>query len=486
MIRSQAWMLSRLVWLCAAGVVVTTPWCPAEPLSAPPALLMNCASPLQRLADAPLLLAVPNECACVGMDFVPPVPQVPGQRTIAPPAPMLAAPAPRVISQPLPVETQHRGLAGPAMGVAAEARPIPTAPQRLPVVSEPQSPPPVRVAARPNTGGSMLIDRLEPSSKSQPAMVPALNPTREIPAPSNFAQRAIEVSPPARSAMQAVNERAMGMAASGARLADRGALFSARSEFIQSLRVVTQALDAQSGEASHSQALADGLRAIEEADDFAPAGSQLEADLDLVSIIASHRTPILKDAQHANLTSLSALQQYYSFAQQRLATAAGQEPAASQALFGLGRLTTLTAQRSPDERRLHGPKAMVYFQAALAADARNHRAAHELGVLYAQFGQFEDAKRLLVMSANVSPTVETWHNLAVVHDRLGEADLAHKARYEMQLASRQAASRVTTSKGLNVEWVDASKFKEQTAAGPAPAVRAATRPAAGNSNPWLK
>lgn len=284
--------------------------------------------------------------------------------------------------------------------------------------------------------------------------------------------------------MQAVSERASVMAANAARLADRGAFYSARSEFIQALRVVTQALDAQAQDTVHSQALADGLRALSEADSFAPQGSQLEADLDLASIVDGHRTPVLKGVDLRGTTPLIALQQYYRFAQQRLSTAGGNEPAASEALFGLGRLTSLMAERSPEDRRLHGPQAMTLFQAALAVDGRNHRAAHELGVLYAQYGQLEEARRLLVISANLAPRKETWHNLAVVHERLGEADLARKARYEYQLASRAASASPTTSSGVAVEWVDVSKFKEGPA-GAGPGVRAAARPAK-SSNPWLR
>lgn len=464
MSRSRAWMLTQIAWLMAAGAVVATPGHSADRSSHAPRLLAQFDVGLQPVYDTPLLLAIPQDCAAVGLDFVPPIPEVPGQRPAAQP---IAAPRP-IPAQRLPAEQQPGGMANNARGYVPDVRAVAPVQQRLPAVTSPASPS-VRVAARPGDPGSMLIDKLEASSKQMPAMAPVAAPRLATP----IVQRAIEVSQPSRPAMQAVSERAFGITQNAIGLADRGAFYSSRSEFIQALRVVTQALDAQSGDSSHSTALAEGLRALTEADDFAPQGSQLEADLDLNSIVASHRTPVLKQEDLVGITSLVALQQYYTYAQQRLASASGHEPAASQALFGLGRLTVLMAERSADSRRLHAPKAMTLFQASLAVDSRNARAAHELGVLYAQFGQLEDARRLLVMSVNLSPQKETWHNLSVVHERLGEVELARKARYELQLATQAQSGRNVTSNGLAVEWVASDKFKD--VARPAPEVRAAAR-----------
>ena len=55
-------------------------------------------------------------------------------------------------------------------------------------------------------------------------------------------------------------------------LAQRGALFAAQTEFVQVLRRVAQAKDAASRSDEHSRALAAGLRALDEAEDFVPAG----------------------------------------------------------------------------------------------------------------------------------------------------------------------------------------------------------------------
>lgn len=91
-------------------------------------------------------------------------------------------------------------------------------------------------------------------------------------------------------------------------LAERGALYSARSEFIQTLRVVAQGLDTTRGVNEHSRALASGLRALKAADDFMPRGARLEADLDLERLIATHRTPVLQSHDVSQLTPVAALQ----------------------------------------------------------------------------------------------------------------------------------------------------------------------------------
>lgn len=462
MTRSPAWMLSRVAWTLTGAVTIVAPGAALTRLPAVAEVrLVQCESPLQVAVAPPRLLEIPSDCRPVGLDFVPPTPHVQGHGT----------PAPSAAPQHLPI--------------APQPRLVDTTMQRLPQVeSSPRRPSYVAQAPALNAPGTLLIDRLDASRPAPIASPAAAAPAAQPPA----MQPAVEAPPAVDPAMRAVCERAFGICQQAERLADRGAYFSARSEFIQALRVITQALDTQSQQTVHSQALAEGLRALQEADDFAPQGSRLEADLDLRSIVASHRTPVLKGADLAELTPLIALQQYYTFAQQRLALAGGGQSAASQALYGVGRLAIVLAERSPDERRLHAPKAMALFHAALANDANNWRAAHELGVLYAQFGQLPEAKRLLWQSAALRPRKETWQNLAVVHDRLGEADLAKKARFEMELVERQRPARATSRSGLAVDWVDASQFADKTPVPTQPAARSAAVPATKGSSPtsWFK
>jgi tetratricopeptide (TPR) repeat protein len=250
------------------------------------------------------------------------------------------------------------------------------------------------------------------------------------------------------------------------RLASRGAFFAARAEMIKALRIATQASDTQQGVKHHSQALADALRALEEAEDFAPRGSRLEAEIDLEQVVTAHRTPALKDARLDEFTPLEALQRYFTYAQRQLAEACASVPATAEALYGLGRIYTVLDESGTTFQALNVPKAMALHQAALLVQPRHHQAANELGVLLARYGQLEDARRVLLHSIALQPEPEAWHNLAVVHQRLGEVELARRARNEWQLAVDLRNSRPQQAASGPVRWVDAREF---TAARPASA-----------------
>ena len=115
-------------------------------------------------------------------------------------------------------------------------------------------------------------------------------------------------------------------------LATRGAHYSSRAEFIQALRQLALGLDEDANTREHTQALAAALRAMEEASDFMPRGSRLEANLDMAMLVARHETPLFDEEDVESLSSLRAMQQYYTFAQKKLVIASGRRPAASQAL----------------------------------------------------------------------------------------------------------------------------------------------------------
>ena len=282
------------------------------------------------------------------------------------------------------------------------------------------------------------------------------------------------------AALRAVAERADELVRHGYSLGQRGAYFSARAELIQSLRLVAQALDAQQGGDAHSAALARGMQALEEADDFAPKGTRLEADLNVAQIAKTHRTPVLKTEADAAVSPLMALQRYYTYAQQQLTTAGGELPVASHALYCLGKIQTVLADATPESQRLQGPKAMTFYQSALLVHGGNYLAANELGVMLARYGQLQDARRVLLHSVATRPHVEGWHNLAVVHARLGEHELAQRADYERQLlASQQGNPGGTKSPLGEVQWVDARSFashgvSDQTTASVASATRNST------------
>jgi tetratricopeptide (TPR) repeat protein len=247
----------------------------------------------------------------------------------------------------------------------------------------------------------------------------------------------------------------------GFELASRGAYFAARTQFIRALRLLGQGLDTEHQTNIHSRSLAVGLAAISEAEDFIPTGSRLEADLDVPAIIDGHRTPVLKNANTENLTPLSALTCYFTFAQEQLAAAAGREVAGSMALHALGKLHAALAGHNGGNVQAAESKAVAFYQAALLVYPRNYMAANDLGVLLARCGNYREAEAALTYSLSIDVQPTTWHNLAVVYRQLGvaaaarQADQLWQAARQAEIARRKALQ--TPSQHL-VRWVDPSAF----------------------------
>ena len=257
----------------------------------------------------------------------------------------------------------------------------------------------------------------------------------------------------------------------GTELGNRRAYFSARAEFIQALRVMAQALDVEHRTDGHSQALSAGLKALDESDDFIARGQTFESELNVARIAAVHRTPVVR-SEAEGITPREALQRYYTFAQEQLATSMGSGPAGSAALMSLGKLYTTLAEEQPSEVVSAQAKAMALHQAALVVDINNPIAANELGVLLARFGRPKDAQAWLQHSASLAAQPATWHNLAMVHQQLGETNLAEQAR-QQEVAQAQRTGRRATSVLPEIRWVSPQELNASPADRPA-----ASRPVA--------
>jgi len=255
--------------------------------------------------------------------------------------------------------------------------------------------------------------------------------------------------------MQAVAQQAMQMADQAAAMAQRGMLYSANTELVKGLALISQALDVQQQTAAHASALSAGLTALEEAHDFASINGQSGAATEIATVAATHQTK-LPSPIVPGTSPVVAQQQYFGFAQQQLTIAAGGIVASSEILYRLGRLQTALAAHDRDPAALHGPQAIVFHQAALGTNSNNWLAANELGVLYARYGQLPQARHLLVQSVTIHPHRHGWQNLAVVHRRLGEIDLAQRAENELRLLEKQQDA---SANGNDiVRWVDPKTF----------------------------
>jgi len=242
---------------------------------------------------------------------------------------------------------------------------------------------------------------------------------------------------------------------SGFELAARGAPFAARREFIAALRIVAQGLDTEDKTKRHSEALAAGLRALEQADDFLPGVGQLEAELDVARIAEGHQTDVLRGADLPTVTPLAALQAYLTTAQQHLGESVRGEIAGSMALRGLGKLYEQLDNQEGVNVQAAQAKAIVFYQAAILAAHANHLAANDLGVLLARNGRWEQARAALRHAASLAPSTTIVRNLAVVCERLGDAPAA---AYYYQLV-RQFDNGSTADRPIR--WVDQEAFTRQ-------------------------
>ncbi|MCE9526598.1 MAG: hypothetical protein K8R36_11145 [Planctomycetales bacterium] len=243
-------------------------------------------------------------------------------------------------------------------------------------------------------------------------------------------------------------------------LARRGAYYLARNVTIQSLRMIAEALDLQSGTGEHTAALASALTALREAGDFQSRSSE-DSTVSVGMVVAGHKTPVLRQQDVEGLSAVAAQQQYFNYAKEQLVVAAGHQGVASHSLCNLGKLQPRMVEgSSPQQTNL--AKAMVYQQAALAVDGRNYLAANELGALLANFGQLHDARRVLLHSVGTMSNPDGWRILTGVHQRLGETELAAHAAKQYELLTGGAGG-----PRPKIEWVSPEVFAGNQPATPA-------------------
>ncbi len=354
-------------------------------------------------------------------------------------------------------------------GVPKKVAPVPVevAPTPAPVAAPPaqlaDDPAAADVKAADETEAGELAKRGDDEPQQEPAIAGAEGMTPAMPLADAYdGQSASENeytklpwADPTRRSPELIAElkRADERVLNGYDLASRGAVFAARAEFIAALRIIAQAYDNQDGTRRYSRAAAAGLTAIKEAKDFIRTSSTLR-EVEISSVLVAHTTPVLKDSDTSDMPPIAAARCYYTYAQEQLAAAVGQEICGSMALYAMGKVAVMSAKQSGLTVEGSG-QAMALYRAALIAYPKNFRAANELGVLLAEHGQYELARDLLIRSVVVSPQVTTWKNLAAIHGRIGEHQLAERAKQRALAMQRQGHD---MSAAPAVQWVDPTVF----------------------------
>lgn len=249
-------------------------------------------------------------------------------------------------------------------------------------------------------------------------------------------------------------------------LAAKGATFSANAKLIKVLDFTADTLDAADKTSTHRRALTEGLLALREAEDFSQFDSRLGKSSRISVEILGHQTPVLIDRHDKELTESEALSLYYSYASRQLAAAAAGSPQGSLALYQLGRLQPYLSDGAKQREELVSARTLAWQRAALDADPQNFRAANEMGVVLARSGQWEQAKQVLIQSAEIGERPETLANLSVVLDKLGDRSGARSMvvlAAEQRKKSRQHAGQRGEPQSL-VRLVDRRQFSLRAAA----------------------
>jgi tetratricopeptide (TPR) repeat protein len=411
--------------------------------------------------------------------------QAPVRPIDSPAAPAVAGPVRPPLPAPAPAP-QQVVVAPPVVAPPATTPEVAVA-QPQPSVTEQSLPPSARtseVAQQPQRSAPPVIEK--PTTVEKPASAPTQVVQQRprvqqapVPQPRTASQmpplRVASMMPPsppsgttaaeASQQLAMISYRAGEHIEYGFNLAERGALYTAEAEFTQGLVLIAQALDAEQRTQIHSRAVAAGLRALTEADDFVPRNGQTMVRVS--DIVAGHKTPVWSNARPDEIPPLVAMQRYYAYAQQQFNVSGSRVPAAAMALYGLGRLQPALAAEDSVKKMTAGPKAMALYHATLDIDPTNYLAANELGVLYGRYGQWNEAEMAIRRSIEIAPRPENWHNLADVLDRTGNTAGAKHAREQEQLA-RNSGNRPgwqTSADRVPLKYVDPETFIKASAGG---------------------
>ncbi|HCK41297.1 MAG: hypothetical protein CMJ72_07895 [Planctomycetaceae bacterium] len=198
-------------------------------------------------------------------------------------------------------------------------------------------------------------------------------------------------------------------------LANRRAHYAAQQELVEVMRMISQAKDTQQGEPVRTFALASGLRALDEAEDFAPHGTQLEAELNLRVFTASHRMQIAKEVDHQGVLPQQMMAIYYRYAQLKVALSVAGEPAGSMALHTLGKIYRQLGMFEPQRHLLATRRAIAYQQATLLARHDNYLPARQMAVLLADAGHLAEVQELLTQVLNFLILRNLFHAQAILN-----------------------------------------------------------------------
>ncbi len=219
---------------------------------------------------------------------------------------------------------------------------------------------------------------------------------------------------------QAVGERLSQHLSSCELLLRRNAFFSAREEAVEAMLHLVRRLDQAENRLHCEPAYLAARQAFNEADDFSLSQRLVSDESLLRRLVNSHETPILKNADLAQLSPMTAAQHYRLYAEQSLYEAAQGHPWASEVIYAIGRSYQAEADNSgnqADSRRL---RAVSHFRVALRIVPSNALASNQLGFIMLQMDRPIEAREMLLASIMAAPSAAALQNLMEAGRRLGD------------------------------------------------------------------
>ncbi|MFO0916757.1 MAG: polysaccharide biosynthesis/export family protein [Planctomycetaceae bacterium] len=280
-------------------------------------------------------------------------------------------------------------------------------------------------------------------------------------------ERRSSVDDTIRGTIRTVPVRIERLSKESLKLATKGATYSANAKLIEILELIADNIDADEGASDHSAALAAGLTALRESEDFVSSSTHPTNRSRIADRAVGHSTPVVRRIPSEGITRLEALEMYHSYASRQLAKAVAGVPAGAETLCQLGRLQPFLRERRDQQSNVVTTRMVTLQEAALLADPQNYRAANELGVILAKSGQLRAAKESLIYSAYIGKRPETLRNLSVVLNKMGDHE---SAKTMLALAVKQqnepkteVASKDSDEHQSLVYWVSHQEFAERAA-----------------------
>ncbi len=234
-------------------------------------------------------------------------------------------------------------------------------------------------------------------------------------------------------------------------LAQRGAYFAARTELKTALYEWAEARDIREQSSRHTRALNEGLTALDELDDLAQRTTG-PVEVDYATIIAHHRTPVLKGETSQSVHGKREIYQAYcGYAEKQLGMVFSGQSAIAGGLRALAKIYEIVEKELPGLIPLADLKAMAFYATALSADPGNSQIANDFGVFMAQSGELQQARSILEYGLANRRHPNNLHNLAVVYQQLGYVEQAALVQQEANKSQPPAGSEPAREL---IKWVD--------------------------------